>query len=200
MTTRVRFSRSADVFEAFPMLARFAAPPTDEVDPIEDIRRRLAGRRPVEAIALLAHTLPRREAVWWARRCVAALLGAKGEDECALATETWVRAPDDQNRREALERGLAAVEGRPTTWLALAAGRSGGNVAPANLPPTPATPEACAQAVSAAITLAIVTKEPREMPGWMDACVSGGVAFAEGQEMKIVAPAPTPARVSPRAS
>ena len=189
MTTRVRFSRSADVFEAFPMLARFAAPPPDDIDPLGDVRRRLATRRPLEAIALLAHTLPRREAVWWASRAVAALQGAAGQDECARAAEAWVRAPDEPNRLQALALGLAAAQERPTTWLALAAGRSGGNVAPPDHPPAPAAPEACAQAVSAAVTLALVAREPREMLPWIAACVGGGIAFAEGGEAKILPPA-----------
>lgn len=185
MTTRLRFLKSADVFAAFPTLAHYAAPPPDDIDPLGDVRRRIADRRALEAIALLAHTLPRREAVWWASRSVAALLGPGAEDECARAAEAWVRAPDSENQRAALERGLAAPSNKPTTWLALAAGRSGGNVAPADQPPVPAAPEACAQAVGAAVVLAIVSHAPADIPDRLSACIAGGIAFAEGGDLKI---------------
>ena len=190
MTSRVRFARARDVFEAFPFLSRFVPAPADGVDPLDYARRLLAGRRPLQAVAVLAHTLPRREAVWWGRRCVATLTGAAGEDDCARAAEAWVRAPEEPTRRAALDLGLAGDKKRPTTWLALAAGRSGGSLSAPDKEPVAPAPEACAQAVGAAITLAIVAKDPRELRGWIEACVASGLAFAAGGEVTISAPPP----------
>lgn len=190
MTSRVRFALARDVFEAFPLLSRFVPAPADDVEPLEYARRLQAGKQPLQAVALLAHTLPRREAVWWGRCCVTALTGAAGEDDCARAAEAWVRAPEEPTRRAALELGLASSNKRPTTWLALAAGRSGGSLSAPDKEPVAPAPEACAQAVGAAITLAIVAKDPREIHGWIEACVAGGVAFAQGGGADVRAPAP----------
>lgn len=190
MSSRIRFSRAGDVFEAFPMLRAFAPLPPEGVEPAAYVRQLLAGPRPKHALTMLAYTLPRREAVWWGRRCVAALLGPDGEDVCARATEDWVRSPEEETRRAALDLGLAGDTATPTTWLALAVGRSGGSVSAPDQKPLPAQPQACAQAVAAAIIIAVSRKSADEIRAWIEACVDGGLAFAAGGDVKIVAPAP----------
>jgi len=144
---------------------------------------------------MLAYTLPRREAVWWGRRCLAAMLGAAGEDACARAAEDWVRAPEDETRRAALELGASCEVSSPTAWLALAAGRSGGSVSAPDQEPIPAPPQACAQAVVAALAIAVSQQPPTEIRAWIEACVKGGLAFAEGGELKVFAPGAKEQRV-----
>src|SRR5579864_6955197 len=98
MSSRIRFTTARNVFEAFPDLRPMAPPPADESPPLDYARRLLASPRPAEAIAFLAFLLPRREAVWWARQCVVALLGPSADDAALRAADAWVREPEEQNR------------------------------------------------------------------------------------------------------
>jgi len=195
MTSRIRVSRASDVFEAFPGLRMFTARPPEGVDPASYVRHLLAGPRPKQALTMLAYTLPRREAVWWGRRCLAAMLGPVGEDACARLAEDWVRAPEDETRRAALELGASGDPSSPTTWLALAVGRSGGSVSAPDQKPIPAPPQACAQAVAGALAIAVSQRPPTEIRAWIEACVKGGLAFAEGRDLKISAPGAKEQRV-----
>lgn len=188
MSSRIRFSRALDVFEAFKELHRFVALPEDEIDPLGYVRRLLESGRRIDAVTFLAYVLPRREAVWWGRKCLSAILGPAADDDAARAAEAWVRAPEEENRRAALALGTADDALRPTTWLALAAGRSGGSItAPEQTPISPA-PEACAQSVNAAIVLAISVQDPPAIGEWIKACVEAGIRFAEGGEARVAPP------------
>jgi hypothetical protein len=188
MSSRIRFSTARDVGAAFPELRRIAPAPDDPSAPLDHVRRLLASRRSIDAVTFLAFVLPRREAVWWARQCVGAILGPSGEDDALRAADAWVRAPEDERRRAALELGAAGDVRRPTTWLARAAGFSGGSVAPPDQTPRPAPPSACAQAAKAAVVLAITQSPPPAIAGWVRACVEAGVRFAEGGEARVVTP------------
>jgi hypothetical protein len=148
----------------------------------------LVSPRPIDAILFLAYLLPRREAVWWARQCVGAILGPPGEDEALRAADAWVRAPEEERRRAALAIGMAGEQARATTWLALAVGRSGGSVSAPDQNPIVPPPSACAQAANAAIVLAICGEEPKTIGAWISACVEAGIRFAEGGEARVVAP------------
>ena len=191
MSSRIRFAAARNVFEAFPDLRRFVSPPTDDCAPLDYARRLLASPQPVDAIVFLAHLLPRREAVWWARQCVVAILGAAAEaDPATRAADAWVRAPEEETRRAALEIAAAGDESRAATWLARAAALSGGSRTAPDQEPRPPQPSACAQAANAAIILAICAGEGQAIPARIQACAEAGVNFAAGGEAKVVAPAP----------
>src|SRR5260370_31734133 len=119
MSSRIRFAAARNVFEAFPDLRRFVSPPTDDCAPLDYARRLLASPQPVDAIVFLAHLLPRREAVWWARQCVVANLGAVAEaDPATRAPDACVRAPEQGTRRAALDIAAAGDASRAATVLA----------------------------------------------------------------------------------
>lgn len=80
-----------------------------------------------DALQLIAHYLPKRQAVWWACQCVKTLIDAKttAEEKAALEiTEKWVAQPNEENRRAAMEAAQAAEPGSPAALVALAAGFS----------------------------------------------------------------------------
>src|SRR5579872_3714960 len=83
LSSRIRFAAARTVFAAFPDLRRYAPPPADLCAPLDYARRLRASARPSDAIVFVAHLLPRREAVWWARQCVVAIQGAAAEDDPA---------------------------------------------------------------------------------------------------------------------
>jgi hypothetical protein len=186
MSNRLRFSTARQVFEAFPTVATdVEAQPADEA-PLE-FARKLLGRR-FEAIVYIAYLLPRREAVWWGCQCVRALAGNK-VDDALLAAEAWVRGPDDTTRRAALNLGWTRDPRIATTWLALAAGQSGGSISPEDAHPVAPPPQATAVDVKAAVILAIAQTPPLGQSAWLSACVEAGITFAEGGDAKVRAPA-----------
>ena len=188
MSSRIRFATARNVFETFVELRRVAPPPGDDAPPLDYARRLFGSARPTSAIVFLAHLLPRREAVWWARQCVGTILGPSSDDDALRAAEAWVRAPEEENRRAALAIGGAADQAFPTTWLALAAAWSGGSMTAPDVKPMAAPAAACAQAANAAIMLAITQSDPKIVRGWIDACVEAGLRFADGGEARVTPP------------
>jgi hypothetical protein len=203
MSSRIRFATARSLFEAFDDLKHVAPPPAEDRAPLDYAGHLLASRRPADAIVFLAYLLPRREAVWWGRQCVAAMLGPRADTAAFHAAEEWVRAPDEALRRAALDIGNGGDRTSATTWLALAAGWSGGSmIGPehaAVLPPL----SSCAKAVNAAIVLAACTLDPLTFAPWITACAEAGMRFADDGEANVVAPKPgaaKPAGRSPRKS
>jgi hypothetical protein len=190
MSSRVRFWRAKNVFEAFPMLERFVATPgpAEEEEPLPFARHAAHSANPVDAVVFMAHLLPRREAVWWGCKCVSATLGVTADDVALGAAEAWVRSPEEDTRRAALKIGDAGDTRHPTTLLALAAGRSGGSVAAPDQRPAPASAEACAQSVQSAVVLAIAKQPAALIPDWIEACVEAGIRFAEGGDAHVDPP------------
>jgi len=185
MPSRIRFSSARSVFEAFPDLSYVATRPTDDIEPLNHARALLGSPRPSDAVAFLSHLLPRREAVWWAVQCVRALIGAGATDEALRAAEIWVRTPEDDNRRAALSAANDSDRRKPTTWLAFAAGWSGGSLLPADQNPVTPPAGACAMAANAAITMAVAAGDPRAVVDRIAACAEAGVRFASGGEPTV---------------
>ncbi len=186
MSSRIRFVAARDVFAAFPDLRYVAPTPSDESAPLDYARLLLASPRPADAVIFLAYLLPRREAVWWARQCVGAILGPRADDESFRAADEWVRAPEEDNRQRAREVAGAADSRLATTWLALAAAWSGGSLCAPDLKPMAPPISACAKAANAAIILAITSSDPRAYGRWIADCAQAGIRFAEGGDARLI--------------
>ncbi len=188
MSDRLRFGTAQQVFEAFPTAAAdIDVKPVDET-PLDFARKLLAPGRRFQAVVYVAYLLPRREAVWWGCLCVRAINGNQA-DEALLAAESWVRDPDEATRRAALNLGWTRDARRATTWLALAAGQSGGSIAAEDASYVQAPPQATALDVKAAVILAIAQSPPADQSAWLSACVEAGIRFAEGGDAKVRGPA-----------
>ncbi|HEY5206789.1 MAG TPA: hypothetical protein VIJ63_19660 [Roseiarcus sp.] len=185
MPSRIRFASAHGVFDAFPDLSYVAARPANDVDPLAHARALSASSRPNDAILFMSHLLPRRESVWWAIQCVRALAAGNDTDEALRAAETWVRTPEDDNRRAALLIANDSDRRKPTTWLAFAAGWSGGSILPTDQKPVPPPAGACAMAANSAIMLAIAAGDPRAVVDRIEACAEAGVRFASGGEPTV---------------
>lgn len=185
LPSRIRFSKTRQVFATFVTATDdITAAPTDE-PPLAFLRTLSMSPMPQDAVSFCAYLLPRREAVWWACQCVLALRGAAGGDRLSALAEAWVRDPEEERRREALDAALGADPAFATTWLALAAGWSGGSMAPAGTPPVPPPPHLTAKAVRAAILMALARVGPQERARWLVACVEAGIRFAEGGDARV---------------
>jgi hypothetical protein len=185
LPSRIRFTSARSVFEAFPDLSYVATRPANDIDPLNHARALLGSPRPSDAVLFISHLLPRREAVWWAAHCVRGLIGAEAADEALRTAEVWVRTPEDDNRRAALSAANDSDRRKPTTWLAFAAGWSGGSLLPADQKAVPPPAGACAMAANTAIMMAVAAGDPRAVVDRVEACADAGVRFASGGEPTV---------------
>ncbi len=189
MSERLRFTKARQVFEAFPAAAADIDVLPAEEAPLDFARKLLAPGRRFEAVVYIAYLLPRREAVWWGCQCVRAIRDNKADD-ALLAAEAWVREPEEATRRAALSLGWSGDMRIATTWLALAAGQSGGSIAPEGAHPVAPPAHATALDVKAGVILAIAQTPSLGHSAWTSACVEAGIRFAEGGDAKVSAPTP----------
>jgi hypothetical protein len=116
-----------------------------------------------DATRVMAHAMPRREAVWWACMCarhtrppeLPALDGAALE-----AAELWVRKPTDENRRAAFVLAQDSGFGSPEAWTCVAAFWSGDSMSPLGQPAVPPAPNLTGAAVAGSVALAAVRSHP----------------------------------------
>ncbi|WP_421988713.1 DUF6931 family protein [Roseococcus sp.] len=157
-----------------PLIARLEldGPGTSLVADLPDaaagiIRLAEAGRMP-DALRLVAHALPKREAVWWACMCARAVPVAESpacDAEALAAAETWVRKPDEAARRATMEVAQKGGFRSPEAWAAVAAFWSGGSMAPEGQPVVPPADHLTGVAVAGAIILAATRVTPEKAEG-----------------------------------
>jgi hypothetical protein len=180
--SRVRFATARALFETFPpSVTRITAKPTDE-PPLVFLQKLSAEGKILDAVTFCAYLLPRRETVWWACGCARTLLGDIRQSQAAglLAAEAWVYEPDERRRQAALEIGTKNDSNDPLTWLALAAGWSGGLLAAHPQRPAPMPHYMTARAARIAIILSLgAVKNRDEHQPRLQACIADGIKLAE---------------------
>lgn len=133
------------------------------------------------AVRFLAHSLPKREAVWWAWFCARRASGANPPpaiQACLSATEKWIAQPTEDNRRGAMKAAEQAQFGTPAGCAGLSAFFSGGSLAPPEAPVTPPGEFMTAKAVAGAVMLAAVATEPEKAPEKYRAFIAQGIEVA----------------------
>jgi hypothetical protein len=116
-----------------------------------------------DAIAFMAHGLPRREAVWWAWVTAKRAAGATPLPKIKAsldATERWVAQPSEENSHRARELAEAADFGTPAGLAGLAAYFSGPSLTPPGQTVVPAPPFAASKMIAGAILLASMGEDP----------------------------------------
>jgi hypothetical protein len=135
--------------------------------PRELLEQLIQGRHYLDSVRLLAHALPKREAIWWAVACAKM---AHGEPIPApfvgaiRAVEDWIVDPTDANRRAALPAAEAAGLGTPAGCVCASAYFSGGSLAPVGIADVPPGEHVTAQLVAASVSMAAVFVEPSQAP------------------------------------
>jgi hypothetical protein len=176
--TRLRFSTAREVFEAFPVVREFVrTPPTTE--PTLSFLARLAkGSEPKEAIGFCAFILPRREAVWWGIQTVQRMRPANAAPDPGLqAAEAWVRDPSDTLRWAALSAADTGDSEEPGTWIARAAGYSGGSMLASH--PVPCPPELTGKITASAVLVALGRVPERERDAALRNCVEACIRLID---------------------
>jgi hypothetical protein len=157
-SARVRFTTIKDLLGAFPTAAAEVGVESSDEPTLDFLRRSVAAGDFRAAISLCAYLLARREAVWWACGCLRPLEPrAPGESRCLDLAEDWVRVPEEEQRRAALDMGLQSSRKLPATWVALGAGWSGGNMSSSDTYRIAPAPQLTAQAVRGALLIAAAT-------------------------------------------
>lgn len=180
---QVRFGTVHDLFQAFP-LARYDVGKADADKPSLDFLQEAAAARIWhQAVSFCAYLLPRRVSVAWGCRSLRRMFDHfDANDSRALTVaETWVREPDEPSRNKALAVGNANDPEQPATWLALAAGWSGGSIVPADYAPVEAKPDQAARAVRAALLIGLCRLPRDSRDRIMTACLEDGIQLARGE-------------------
>jgi hypothetical protein len=128
-------------------------------DVAEAILRLEAAGFASEAVRVMAHSLPKREGVWWACMCAANTMPDDLPASDRLARETaelWVRQQKDEQRRTAMAHAEAGGFQSPEAWSGVAAFWSGDSLSPVGMPPVPPPPQATGGAVCGAVALSAV--------------------------------------------
>lgn len=137
-----------------------------------------------EAVRFLAFALPRREGTWWACLAARSTLGENPEEPSDVATlqaaEAWVYKPNDENRRAALKMGMILSGETPASLAALAAGWSGGSMAPPDADPVPPAKVASPRAIAGAVIVAAVSAAPEAIPKRFKVALKQGLDIAAG--------------------
>jgi hypothetical protein len=169
------------LFETFPELSQKISGRPNEQFPPKFLQALLTAGKVEDAVTFCAYLLPRREAVWWACRCARTPLGKIAEDRAAalLAAEAWVKEPDDARRQAALELGTSGDCDDPLTWVALAAGWSGGFLVSGPQRSIPMPQYMTGRAARTAILISALSVSWDQRPSYLQACVADGTRLAE---------------------
>jgi uncharacterized protein DUF6931 len=109
-----------------------------------------------EAVRMMAHSLPKREGVWWACMCAANTAPEDLPEPDRLARETaelWVRQQKDEQRRAAMAHAETGGFQTPEAWSGVAAFWSGDSISPLGQPAVPPPASAMGAAVAGAVAL-----------------------------------------------
>jgi len=146
----------------------------------------------IEASRLLAHALPKREAIWWACMCAAHTAPPDLPEPDRLArqaAELWVRQPSDKNRRGAMARAEATTFETPDALAAYAVFWSGETIGPEDQPAVPPTPHMSAKMVAATVFLAAVRIDASRQNARLKRFLESGRNIASGGPGRLPAEA-----------
>lgn len=164
--------------------------------------RLIAAGRLQDAAKLVAHALPRREAVWWACMCARGVPdpALPPEDAAAIAAaEAWVRRPDEPARRAAAAAAERTKFATPEAWAAMGAFWSGGSMSPEGQPVVPPAEHLTGTAVAGAVMLAAVRHAPEKQKERLERFLASARDIAAGGAGRLQPEAPPPPPPPPAA-
>lgn len=182
--TKVKAETAAQLCTLFKLSEDAEPLLTETVGPAEFLAALLEKQLYPDALKLLAHGLPKREAAWWACLCARDSLpeNPKPKEVAALeAAEAWVYKPTDEKRRDALAKAEAAnLAGSPSALAAAAAGWSGGSLAPPGAGEVPPGDTMTPAAVFSAVMMAGFQGDPSQQSGRFRRMIGQGIDIANG--------------------
>lgn len=189
--SRIKASTAGELAQHFDLSDESESIAVLDEAPVKVITQLLAKENYHDAVTMLAHALPKREAVWWA--CLAARKVLDPEEEpdaaCIAATELWVREPNELNRKAAKKLGDSRKKKTAAAWAATAASWCTGNMLDDDSTMVAPPDFLYAHAVAAGITLAAVAAGPKVMASSYQFFVRQGFDLAGGGSGQLSAEA-----------
>ncbi|MEI8316981.1 MAG: hypothetical protein WCH79_03470 [Planctomycetia bacterium] len=138
-----------------------------------------------DAVSVLAQSLSRRAATWWA--CRVARLEAGGsltpqELRTLEAAEAWVKHPEQLRAYAAQDAAKVTGLASPAGCAALAAFLAGESLAPPHLDPLPPLPHLAGMAAAGAVKLAAARRAAAEPNQELSRLLAAGFAIAAGSD------------------
>jgi hypothetical protein len=174
---------AAEICKCFPLSPVAAKLLADNMQPASFLKLLMENQHFADAVRFLAHTMTKREAVWWACVCIRPGQGVVVPPPAATAqqaVEAWVVDPSEAKRRAA----HAAAEGEglvpPAKLACEAAFFSDGSMGPAEHQPVLPPENLAATTAANAIILAAVV-EPAKMTAKYGQFLAVGQEVAAGK-------------------
>ena len=116
----------------------------------------------LDALRVLAASLSKRKALWWAADCVESACADRLQAQQGLISlaRQWVQEPTTENCQNALHAAETTDSKLPACWLCYAASWSGESLAPPGLAVVPPAKHLNVQGIMAALLLAAVFYDP----------------------------------------
>lgn len=136
-----------------------------------------------DAVKVMAHALPKREAVWWACICARNMevLAKNKEEALALkAAEKWVYKPTEENRRKAFLQAQKGDAPSVGTLSSLAAACSGGKLSLGEGQSADLDDSAVPQIVSTVVIISATEKEADQTNQILNSFLQKGIDIACG--------------------
>ncbi len=136
-----------------------------------------------DAVHVLAHSMPKREAIWWACLCSRPESAAAAPPPAAAAqeaAEAWVIDPTDEKRRAAHAAAEPAGIGTPVGLTCEAVFFSGGSIGPPDVAPVLPKEHLAATFAGNAVVLAAVA-DPKTIPTKYRQLLELGQQVASGE-------------------
>ncbi|MBX2858328.1 MAG: hypothetical protein KTR17_06675 [Cellvibrionaceae bacterium] len=136
-----------------------------------------------DAVSLLAHGLPKREAVWWA--CLATRASITPETDetnmaALVAAEAWVKKPTEERRIKCRDLAQQTLFKSAPSWAATAASWSTGSLSKEGEPEVTPPEYLYAHAVAGSVSLAATGSDPEKMSDNYNLFLKQGFDLARG--------------------
>ncbi len=181
--TKITATRAIDICRGLELGQEASALLTGSLAPLAYLSVLVERGLWTDATRFLAHALPKREGVWWACLAARSTLGSHATPDqlkCLDTAEQWVYFPNESNRRPAMEAAQAAGLDNPASWASIAVFWSSGSLSPEGLPVVPPPDDLCAKAISGAVMLSAVFREPEKATDKYRQFLGQGIDIARG--------------------
>lgn len=154
------------------------------ITPRQYFARLLVHNEPGDAVRFQIHSLPKREAVWWACLClrsVADPMRKPKQAEALKAVVRWVLDPSEEHRQAAGKAGKAATFGTAVGAIAMSVFFSGGSIMPPGEKEIPPDPLLTANILSGTIVGLIGEVPPDKAKATLLSFIALGIGVAVGK-------------------
>lgn len=161
----LRYETAAELYSEIPQVAQLTMHRPREGEACLDYMMRLrASTTPEEGVTFTAFAAQPKMAIWWGYECVRLARDEIDAEERRMMelVATWTTWPNDQNRFEAMRMALYARARSPSVYLGLAAGWSGGPIAPNDPAQVPA--HRAPRAINTAVLSCLARADLRDRP------------------------------------